>query len=97
MSCPIFHVGNKPMIQNILDHHKDLLIKSDWPLNAKDFFYKLCFTDVDHEENKELYHLICDLFNSWCLWCDEKIWISGQSSPLSANPYDLDLDDTLGE
>ena len=65
-----------------------------WTKEVKkdDFFYKLCSEDVSHKENKELYHLICDLFNSWCLWCDQKIWLPGSHTPLSANPYDPDVD-----
>jgi len=93
----ILWVGDKVMIQNILDQQKDVLIKSKWPTDAKKFFDKICVTDVGHDENQELCHLIADLFNSWCLHCQgfsgvEKSEDGRSGVPLSDNPYDPELD-----
>jgi hypothetical protein len=86
-------VGDAEMMQPILDKNSKILVDAKWPTTAKAFFNKICRTDVDHDPipwlpnriaNKKLYHVICDLFNSWCLFCERCIWIDGK--PLSEHP-----------
>lgn len=89
-STPTFWVGDKKMIQDIINNNKDLLIKNDWSLDASEVFNRICIYDVDHEYSPELYHFITDLFNSWCLWCEKPIMVSGKSQPDSASPFDPD-------
>lgn len=88
----IYHVGDKQMMQGILEQNKDLLIASGWECDAEFVFNKICTTDIAHDENENLYHLICDLFNSWCLWCEPLLKdVSGCYKFVSVNPYDPDL------
>ena len=68
--CGSLWVGDKNMIQSILDNHKELLTKNDWPLHAEEFFLKISSTHVEHDKNEDLYHLINKLFNIWCLFCE---------------------------
>lgn len=87
---PVFYVGDMGMMQKIIDHNKDLLIKNNWSLNAVKVFDRVCREDVAHEENPDMYHFIADLFNSWCLWCEKPIWVAKKNQPLSEHPYDPD-------
>jgi hypothetical protein len=90
--CLVLWAGDKKMIQKILNRHKSLLKKSRWTADAKEFFKRISRTDVAHDQNEELYHLVAKLFNSWCLWCEKPIWVKGRKEPLSENPYDPDSD-----
>jgi hypothetical protein len=92
MNFPILYVGDERMIQSIADRQKDVLVKAGWPTEAGLIFEKICSVGVKHDENEELYHLIADLFNSWCLWCDIPLWPEGEKihEPFSRNPYDPD-------
>lgn len=84
-------VGDPSMIQFILDKNKKILTASDWSCEASVFFEKLTCTKVYHEQCPNMYHVISELFNSWCLWCEEKIWApdeSGKNIPFSLHPYD---------
>lgn len=91
--APTYWVGDAPMIQAILDKNKELLDKNEWSCNAAYVFNRLSLYQVNHEYNKELYHMITDLFNSWCLWCEpmtEPVLLDGRSDFLSANLFDPD-------
>lgn len=90
----VYHVGDKQMMQTILDQNKDLVIAAGWEVDAEFVFNKICTTHPCHEGQMELYHLICDLFNSWCLWCDPIDWRDigqGRRKPFSVDPFDPDL------
>jgi hypothetical protein len=95
---PVLWVGDKVMMQNILDNQKDILMENDWPTKAKQVFQKIITDDVVHEENKILYHLIADLFNSWCLHCEPYILVkeNGKFIYLSPRPYDPDEEVNFG-
>lgn len=69
VGCQSLWVGDPTMMQKILDRHTKLLEKNKCPIDAKSFFSWICNTDIDHQENPDMYHMICELFNSWCLWC----------------------------
>lgn len=84
----VFWAGDPVMMQPIIDRQKDILIKAGWATNAEEVFNKLVETDVGHDENKALYHTIADLFNSWCLWCEQPIFVGDKV--LSGHPYDPD-------
>ncbi len=86
----ILWVGDPAMMKTILDNNEEIIVKSGWSVNPKEFFSKLCKTDIDHNKNRPMYHIIAELFNSWCLWCEKPIWFDGNA--LSENPYDPDLD-----
>ncbi len=64
-------VGDKIMIQSILNKNKNLLLKNDWPIDAEKFFFRICKEYVYHNDNKQFYHLINKLFNSRCLFCSK--------------------------
>ena len=64
-------VGDEKMIQAILNKHKSVLEAAKWPTKAEDVFNKVCENRCEHSDNKEMYHLICKLFNSWCLFCEK--------------------------
>ena len=94
---PTFHVGDEKMIQTLINKNINILIKNNWKLSAKEVFYKVCVNDISHDDNKELYHFITDLFNSWCLFCEEPVWVFRKDSktrkiPMSKFPFDPDLD-----
>lgn len=84
-----FWVGDREMIQSIIDNQRDILNTHGWNDDAGQVFYRICQHSVEHEENRELYHLITDLFNSWCLWCDPRA-IMIDDKFMSINPYDPD-------
>jgi len=93
----VFWVGDKEMMQSILDYHQHLLAKSNWPLDAHSFFERVVTDDVYHDKDSYMYHLIAKLFNSWCLWCE----LPGQlklnpddnsGTYLSRYPYDPDVE-----
>jgi hypothetical protein len=82
--------GDQEMIQSILNKNQNILLEYKYPTDAKEFFMKLASEDViDHNSNQKMYHLVAELFNSWCLWCEDKIWIYGEKI-LSTHPYDPD-------
>lgn len=83
-------VGDEILIQDVLNENLAILIKNKWPLSGKEVFDLVCRTDVDHFENIEMYHFICDLFNSWCLWCERTCFDENQKMFLSKDPYDPD-------
>lgn len=87
---PILYVGDVAMMQPILDKNKKILIASNWSTDAKEVFYKIAYHDVLHNENDKLYHVICELFNSWCLWCEPSI--KKDNKFFSVDPYDPELD-----
>lgn len=85
--------GDCNMIATILEANKSLIEKNGWPLTAEVFFDRLSVEDIKHSLNAEMYHLVCDLFNSWCLWCEvpvRKKFVDGSTRFISANPYDPD-------
>lgn len=82
--------GDKIMIQNIIDANLDIISKYKWPLDAEEFFNKICFENIRHKDNEELYHVINDLFNSWCLFCEIPIVAPNNFIHLSKNPYNPD-------
>lgn len=82
------YVGDKHMIQSIADLNKEVLIKSGWTLDAEGIFNNVCNINIDHGSNIDLYHVIADLFNSWCLWCEAPRFKDGIA--YSKNPYDPD-------
>lgn len=88
----VLWTGDKTMMQPILDKKKELLTQAECPHDAENFFKMICHDHVDHDENEELYHLICDLFNSWCLWCESPVRGPDRGVLLSKYPYDPDLD-----
>lgn len=90
--CPSLWAGDEKMIQSILDRNRDLVITSGWPAQAASFFDRLVRDDVSHKNNRDMYHLICELFNSWCLHCEKTIWVKGRSAPLSEHPFDPDIE-----
>jgi len=86
-------VGDKQMIKSILNKNASLTSNNGWPLDAEQFFNRIAVEDIDHTDNPEMYHVVCDLFNSWCLWCEKPIWkkfVDGSTRAISANPYDPD-------
>ncbi len=86
-------VGDKYMIQNIINENSKIVINSGWPLDAYEFFVRLTKENICHDNNKKLYHVVCDMFNSWCLFCEEPVWfVDGQllNNPLSTHPHDPD-------
>lgn len=89
-----FYVGDKDMIANIINQHQELLTKNNWKIDPEWVFNKICKEQVDHYDNQELYHVVCDLFNSWCLHCEEPDWtgplVNKEIVPLSRHPYDPD-------
>lgn len=64
-------VGDKRMIQSILDKHKDILIKNNFSLDAEEFFNRIKNEQINHDKNEEIFHVVNELFNSWCLFCEE--------------------------
>jgi hypothetical protein len=90
----VLWVGDLKMIQSILDPHKDYLRKKRYPVRAKNFFLKICEHHVDHDKDEKLYHIITDLYNSWCLWCEKLTCNKSGKVPqfLSTHPYDPDLE-----
>lgn len=89
----VMHAGDSSMMKSILDNNKELLRKSKWPVTPKAVLKKIATMDVKHDENAPLYHVICELFNSWCLWCEKSIWVVGMTEPQSAQPHDPDAVD----
>lgn len=87
---PILYVGDKDMMQSILDRHKDILIEAGWDTDAELVFAKIYGEHIDHHKNKRLYHLIAKLFNSWCLFCESPIKNPSGGPLLSSHPYDPD-------
>lgn len=67
----ILWVGDKDMIQYIINNNYELIIKSGWSIAACEFFNRLTTEDICHDKNSQLYHVVCELFNSWCLWCEK--------------------------
>lgn len=91
MACDTLWVADMVMMFPILEANKNVLLKAGWPTDAEEVFLKLIYTDVDHRKSKKLYHMICDLFNSWCLHCEKPVWVPGRKEPMSENPYDPDM------
>lgn len=86
-------VGDVKMMRRILNKHTDLLRKSGWPVSPHKFFDRISVESIDHTANPDMYHVVCELFNSWCLWCERPVWRQcpdGSSKPFSINPYDPD-------
>jgi hypothetical protein len=81
-------VGDIAMMQLILDSNKETLINNAWSIQASEVFDRICKHDVRHHENNILYHLITDLFNSWCLWCETPVWSEQSTEPSSKKPHD---------
>lgn len=81
-------VGDEKMISRHVNDNKELLMKSGWELDAKEIFDNIIHNEYDHGKDKELYHFICELFNSWCLFCEGCIWKKGYKEPFSVNPFD---------
>jgi len=75
------------MISNILKSNDEVVRASKWPVTPKKFFDKLCKIEIAHQKNPRLYHVICDLFNSWCLWCEGPSTYK-DGTFYSSNPYD---------
>ena len=105
-SLYILHVGDKDWIQKILNINVELINQHKLNCDAEWFFNYIANNQIWHDEflneirpenkivSKDLYHMICELFNSWCLWCEPRIWHiddNGTSHLLSADPYDPDL------
>jgi hypothetical protein len=88
----ILWVGDPQMMQTIIDKNKNILLENGWKTDTKLVFKEITKTDIAHNENKKLYHLICKFFNSWCLWCQRPIKAPKNSkySVLSEHPYDPD-------
>ena len=90
---PALWVGDKLMMQSILDNHYNFLISVGWPVDASLFFRKISGlpVSVPHDQNTQLYHLINELFNSWCLFCEPRSGKNDEKGKmLSAHPYDPD-------
>lgn len=86
-------VGDTQMMNVILDAHKEVVLANGWSTVAKEFFVRLSKESIEHIHNPNMYHVVCDLFNSWCLWCEKSIvkkFIDGSTRYISANPYDPD-------
>lgn len=93
-------VGDHDMIslQINIDKNVKILTNANWIISAEEVFNNICKNNEDsqHNNNSDLYHLITELFNSWCLWCEYPIYNKNSTSRydyfLSQNPYDPDLD-----
>jgi len=85
--------GDSAMMRIILDKNKELIEKNGWPLEPESFFDRISSEDIDHHDNPDMYHVVCDLFNSWCLHCEipiRKQFVDGSIKYISAHPYDPD-------
>jgi hypothetical protein len=70
-----FWVCDRLMAQAVLDKHSATVTAHGWPMDARRFFVRLVFEDIPHNA---LYHVVCDLFNSWCLHCEPPpVWRDG--------------------
>jgi len=86
-------VGDVKMMRRILNKNADIIIKNNWPLLPEKFFDRISVESIDHHNNPDMYHVVCDLFNSWCLWCEQPVWRKcpdGSTKPFSVNSYDPD-------
>jgi len=86
--------GDSQMMTVVLDKHKALIEQNGWPTTPKAFFDRITVEDIDHFNNPDMYHVVCDLFNSWCLHCETPIpkkFVDGSTKYISANPYDPDI------
>lgn len=86
-------VGDQVMMDNVIAKHKGAIEEYNWPTNSFSFLSRLASEDVSHKKNPEMYHVICDMFNSWCLHCERplvKKCLDGSVQYLSSNPYDPD-------
>lgn len=86
----ILWVGDPNMMQSILNKKKFLLKKNHWSSDANKFFNRIIKTKIRHEKNPAMYHLICQLFNSWCLWCEPRPTYMDNGEILSQYPFDPD-------
>lgn len=86
--CISLWVGDAPMMEQLINIHKYIISQNYWPLDAEEFFKKLSLISVAHDDHPDFYHVICDFFNSWCLWCEDKIWTDNEV--LSVDPFDPD-------
>lgn len=86
-------VGDTQMMNAFLEVHKEVVTANNWSTVAKEFFDRICKEDIDHANNPGMYHVVCELFNSWCLFCERPIrkkFIDGSIRTISAQPYDPD-------
>lgn len=86
-------VGHHQMMEKILNAKAEVVIRHGWPTTPKEFFDRISQEQVPHDTQPELYHVVCDLFNSWCLWCERPIpkkFVDGSTRFLSQYPYDPD-------
>lgn len=86
-------VGDPQMMSDVINKHIDIISNINWPTNSDEFLTKLSREHVEHRDNRDMYHVICDMFNSWCLWCEQPIskkHVDGSMQWYSQHPYDPD-------
>lgn len=86
-------VGDQRMMSEVLNRNIETLRKNNWPFSPSEFFNRIIHENISHKDNPDMYHIVCELFNSWCLWCEKAIskkFADGSTKYMSANPYDPD-------